>query len=261
MLTNLPQIRYILGPQRSGTSLLQRALSTSANHLGIFEPLRAEIAFDKKLTYSVFKQTTDPECHTLMKEFPDKIFILKDALGRTIRRELGDEIFPSPNDIKRSAPLFVFRNPLDTFRSVQRQGWYSHDAFISLQEQAFTTFNKLKELYNNVSVITYEKLVSDPENYLRQICSKWNIKFENTMIEWNKKYLDAVKYHPEGKKELLQTNFQSSLMTATSFKPKKVTLPVPENSLEEKIYNTLNPRYKSIKNQAEIDFIESLSDK
>jgi|GEM_PF-5222399 len=259
MENNLPQIRMILGPPRSGTTVLQNALCEAENTQGIYEPIRVETFEDKKplqyLNFSVFKSLDDPECHPEIKKQPKKTFILKEAMGYFLAK-LGNRIIPSDKDVERAKPVFIFRDPYDTYNSIKKVGWYPINDFISIYKKCCNTCLELKKRFpDNITVVTYDQFMKNPGKILEKICKNWGLKFNDNLLNWKKSVFDKISFHPNQRERMLRDGIHNTLLNQTGklsdCKPKKLKL----NFLERrKIRRELEPLYKQVSEIANKDF-------
>jgi hypothetical protein len=245
-------IRYVFGQPRSGTSAFQRALCQVSGLKGVYEPLRYELHWgDKRLKGKVFYSKDHKDCHPLLKKNPDETFILKDILGHFLLNKI-DQVF-TDEIVKRSAPVFLFRDPIDATNSLKKVNWYPVPYFVESYERGYMLYDRLKKKGLPVSTLTHDELTSDKsQDILNYIVSSWGFSPKNNTASWSDSYFNHVFYEKEQKQEITNSGSHGSLISSkglsNNFNNKaNLLLTKEEVALVER---KLRPLYKDIKSQS-----------
>jgi hypothetical protein len=212
------KVRAIFGPPRSGTSFLQRMLCQNSNAFGIYEPARTQLLYEKQSVPDYrpfFKSLSESECHPALKNKPNKTIVLKEALGNALSSFEVDDFFPSIDSLKKSRPVFIFREPISTFESIKRKKWYDIDTFVGIYKKCYKSYLKVKSIHKKTICLTYEELVKKPENTLEKICKDWGLKYEDTMVPtngWKTDYFKTIHYHHELQSDIETAGIHNSLL-------------------------------------------------
>lgn len=261
-----PNIRVFITPGRSGSTPLLNALTQPigpdqpSNVRGINEPLSMEMRKVREghktgPTYDFFRAYEDPQLHPAIKAEPDKIFIIKTPTGSLFKNP-EFQFFPTEDSVIRSKPIFLFRNPIDTWRSFKARSKKDLTAFIESYQKTYDLYASLKNKFKDVYCITYETLIQQPEITFQKICKKWSIPFHNEMVNWivpfnNNPYIYFEKEQEKWVKRW--SGWHQSLQSSSSLfnltKAKKATDEQLPSEEKVTIQKTLMPLYKKIKSQ------------
>lgn len=208
-----PEIRYIIGPPRSGTSAFQRALCQISGQPGIYEPIRYEQLWGGGFKGRIFKTATNRTCHPLLAQAPHKPHILKDIMGYNFLEEAASGF--SNSIIKRSQPVFIFRDPMAATNSLKKAGWYSAAYFIESYERGYHFWKNMHDKGLPVSIITQEEATSaQGPQILQTICQSWGLGHNIDPAQWSDNYFDLVHYEPEQKAEISKSGSHGSLINS-----------------------------------------------
>lgn len=188
------QIRYIISAPRSMSSAFHIAVcqNPDGSTYGIFEPLRDEYKKNRGFfEYSVFKDVADPDCHPAIKENPEKTFIMKDVIGRTLLSKING-LFPTIKDIQRSKPLFLFRHPISVYASIKKLGWYNVGQVAEMYRATFDLYHRFCSSGYDVNCITAETVLRDPQQALSHVCQEWRIEYSSAMVDWGPNPLENI---------------------------------------------------------------------
>ncbi len=110
----LSELRFQVGLCRSGTTMFQKA----ASHVEGAVTSKCGIRYGLKLgngpDYSIY-DTTQP--------VGSRWLVHKENLGGSSLAQCTVPVFRGPEDIRRSRPVFLIREPVQTYNSWKRQGW------------------------------------------------------------------------------------------------------------------------------------------
>jgi hypothetical protein len=205
-------IIFIGGVPRSGTSLVQKILDNHTKVYGgpEFDHLlqicqlydnMSEGLRNKRQSFYYSKDTLKSATkqfiyNTLVNNIEDKgvSYLSEKTPMNVLVFERLKDLFP------KSKFVLVIRDPRAVLHSLQNvyKKAQKYDDPISLGSN---TFKDLKFIYsylkegenfyknnpNDCSVIYYEKLINNPENVVKKLCSELNLSFENNMLDTNRK--------------------------------------------------------------------------
>ena len=153
-------IRFFVAAPRSGSTLFMRVMAqhpdlavTSRNILmGNMKP-RDAFNQHREFTpdYSILSDENHPvvvQAQTLGK----KAVVSKEEYGNdqnTGTPELNEcnyEMFPDDEAIRKTRPVFTFRNPIHEFDSWLKRGWNDLDSFFLSYETLYKTFQRAQKV-------------------------------------------------------------------------------------------------------------------
>jgi hypothetical protein len=251
-MSKYTDIRYVLGQPRSGTSAFQRALCQASGLKGVYEPLRYELHWGtNKLEGRVFYPKGHRRTHPLFQKSPDESYILKDILGHNLLNEIDAVL--TDDLVRRSAPVFLFRDPLLATNSLKKAGWYSVPYFVESYERGYQLFTRLAQKNLPVSCVTHDEIISDKgPDIINHIISAWGFTPKDHNAGWSDHYLNHVFYEDEQKREIENSGSHSSLIASQGLtrrfnKSAQLVLTKQEIALTE---NKLRPLYQNIQQRS-----------
>ena len=225
------RVRLILGPPRSGTSMLQAALCQHPKVYGIYEPQRAiiwkeasDLAFQDvfqtpQRVFELFSQKKSTE----NLDSPDTIFVSKEVLGKILIHE-PEDLIPSGTQI-----AYIFKSPLSAFNSMLRNsqnlvfGMYSNiEFFIGRYKKHADFMRKLIKNNFDIMAINFEDFVKQSESKLRELCKRWGISFSDKMLDWEhtgEGLWDKIAMNPTQRQALRDSSFHNVLMNNKRISP------------------------------------------
>jgi hypothetical protein len=116
------------------------------------------------------------------------IVLSKETIGHSTVADCTLAVFPSDQAIRSTAPVFLFRDPVDTWAAWARAGWGSLEFFKLAYGHALSLWDQARRVAPAASAIHYEKFGDDCTAAFRQLCSLLGISFCEEMIRWRYRF-------------------------------------------------------------------------
>jgi len=236
---------FILGPGRSGTSLIQSMLDSNSQIKFIKENQYLRKVLYGKRNISWFLKNRKDRLNNLdylnkNKKLNKLEFYIKmiDKESKAEINYLGDK---DPNlidhieklftDFKNPKIIFMIRDPRDIILSRIKAKWSSKWPFffqiliVYSQLKKYNKFTKKnKNISNSIKTVKYEDLILFPEIKILEICNFLDIKYEKGMLDFSKSSKRLVsKNEMEWKNKTLQNLDKDNYdKWKKEFSPKKV---------------------------------------
>ncbi len=188
-------VKTLIGPCRSSTSIILGALANSQDvDEAHYQPIKGAMRDGKVDSYRFY----------LGK--PAKLLISKESIGHANRAESTLQVFDSEESIRKVDPVFIFREPISTYKSWKKMGWGNIDLFILSYMTIFDIYINAKKANAKVLLVLHEDFQENPRDILQRICRHWDISFNETMLNWEMLYSDHPKITMYGESSVLERN-------------------------------------------------------
>ncbi len=223
-------IRFFVAAPRSGSTLFMRVMAqhpdlavTSRNILmGNMKP-RDAFNQHREFTpdYSILSDENHPvvvQAQTLGK----KAVVSKEEYGNdqnTGTPELNEcnyEMFPDDEAIRKTRPVFTFRNPIHEFDSWLKRGWNDLDSFFLSYETLYKTFQRAQKVIPDTVFYTYEYMVKTPQTQatvFRAVCDHWDIDFHSSMLQFEDEFGAKFIYRDANEAEIYKNRNPKEIFT------------------------------------------------
>lgn len=157
-----------------------------------YQPMKEGVREGIGPDYSIFDGS-----HPAFDKHQGKFFFAKEVLGHSHLEECCFELFPNQDAIKRSKPLFLLRDPIETWSSWKKckaagkQGWEGVcdlNLFKRAYQHTYDTFISVRNISEQVTCLTREHLLKNPRQLFQSICRLWDIPFTENMINWKQSF-------------------------------------------------------------------------
>lgn len=261
----------LVSPTRSGSTAFLRCFENNPDVEEVHhQPVKSGFRQDGTFDYGFFSLDEGRE---------DKIFVAKETVGGFAPEETdfspvpkapgGTSIanrFPSQEAIDKVRPLFLFRDPQQTWNSINKLNDYSagrspfhspFEYFITSYRNVFEFLMHAKSVTPNAHCLTLEELARDPRSVLENLCAKWNIRYHEQMVEWDLPYGERTQFSEETKMRMeTDPRFMKSkegLERSSRFEYSPSVLDIMTEH-RERILAELQPLYENACELSEKDF-------
>jgi len=114
----------------------------------------------------------------------------KETIGHSTLADCTLAVFPSDEAVCATAPVFLFRDPVDTWAAWSRAGWGSLDFFKLAYGHALDLWNRAQSLTPAAVAVRYEDFGVDTVAAFRRLCSQLSIEYTDRMIHWRCRFPD-----------------------------------------------------------------------
>jgi hypothetical protein len=245
-VNNSPKLRMLISPVRSGSTAF---LHTISQHP---ETETATFLMKNDFFYQNESRKTDYSIYTVPSQ--KKFIIYKATIGFKSHTECTYTPFRSTNDILQTRPLFMFRDPTQTFNSWKKMKWGNLDLFITAYQHVYKMYRHSVDQYPQTRSITYEHLSNNPECF-DIIANYWGLSPQQDIYKWKSKpgestvsfYADFNRKMKRKFLEDIDKGFYSSILEGPQeFCFKKSNLIISHNETA-RIKNNLGHIFKKIK--------------
>jgi hypothetical protein len=118
------------------------------------------------------------------------IVLSKETIGHSTVADCTLRVFPSDEAIRATAPVFLFRDPLDTRAAWARAGWGSLEYFKLAYGHALDLHDRARRLSSAAAAIRYESFGEDTVGAFRRLCGMLGIAYCDEMIHWRHRFPD-----------------------------------------------------------------------
>ncbi|MCG7638515.1 MULTISPECIES: sulfotransferase [unclassified Alteromonas] len=185
---------FLLGTQRSGTTLLTRILSNHSsvyvqNELPLTQLFDDEFSLDKfyRNMDNLFEKRFGKSVKTFIKERKLEVWGLKDP-------QLTEYLNELESFIPESKFILIIRDARGVVNSYINNKWglgtNAYTGAIRWNKEVNLQLEFAKKYPNNVFTLLYEDLILDMENELQRICSFLEIPFDHKMLAYHEKKAD-----------------------------------------------------------------------
>lgn len=166
----------LVSPVRSGSTAF---IHTIAQH-----PLieTATFLMKKNISYDPSSTNIDYSIYNLLAERPYLVY--KITFGHKTKLEATYEPFRNNKDILKTSPLFMFREPVQTYNSWKKRGWGNIEIFAMSYQHVKELYDKAKNVNNITQCITYEHISKFPEKLFRQVFDYWDVPYDQDVLNW-----------------------------------------------------------------------------
>lgn len=120
----------------------------------------------------------------------DGVVLSKETIGHSTRADCTLQVFPSDAAIRATAPVFLFRDPVDAWAAWARAGWGSLDFFMLAYAHALSLWDRARRLTPHAAAIRYEAFGDDCVAAFRRLCGLLGIEYNDAMIDWRLRFPD-----------------------------------------------------------------------
>jgi len=170
----------------------------------------------------------------------------KETIGHSTVADCTLRVFPSDAAICGTAPVFLFRDPVDTRAAWARAGWGSLELFTLAYDHALALYARASRLTPRTVAIRYERFGEDAETAFRRLCTALGIAFSCEMLRWRHHFPDES---PVIWREDVQRDFDrgqsDSARTASGFAYRRCDYPLPKAEVET-IERSFRARYEAL---------------
>lgn len=174
------------------------------------------------------------------------VVLSKETIGHSTLADCTLEVFPSDDAVRATAPVFLFRDPLDTWAAWSRAGWGSLGFFKIAYQHALNLWQRAQPLAPKAAAVRYEDFGVDTESAFRWLCSRLDIEFTDRMIHWRHRFPDES---PVIWRDDVQDDFDRGLSdsarAARGFSYRRTDYMLPPHEAEE-IERLFRASYESL---------------
>lgn len=183
--------RIIVGPCRSGTTMLLRSMKNHPDAEVEFQTIKAGQRATGMPDYGFFNRDVAS----------GKFLVDKETVGYGTDADCLLSVFPNDEAIRQSHPLFIFREPRDVYQS-----WLENNLvpeknprlFIQAYRHVFSLLLHARSVSKSAAVMTYEELCKNPKGIIEAACEKWSIGFHPNMVDWKDDFIDTTPLDTDG---------------------------------------------------------------
>ncbi len=191
-----PAVRFVVGCPRSGAALLMRIFDESV-HCAITSGLvqtqeTTNVGRRSVIDHSIF---TDPSQHSVARlaSQQGKAFLICNEVLIDSRLD----IFPSASAYKLVKPVVLIRDPVRIVQSMRRVGWSDR----TLTECYTMMCDRIQKADSaSVYCCVFERLLTEPEREVKQICEHWGVPFSKEMLTFRKPFASDFLFPSEEEK-------------------------------------------------------------
>jgi hypothetical protein len=230
----LNSVKLAISLCRAGSTALIHALSQNGDIDCHYQPIKAGNRSTGIPDYGIFDLRSE-----------SRYIVAKETIGHGTELDCTYQVFPNEQAMRDARPLFLLREPQETFNAWKILGWTDIERFVSSARNLFDTLYQVAEATGERPlIVTYNGLTSTPEETLRRICEHWGIPFVPQMLEWQLPYLenDRIRYPDPTHKNYLQIHHR--LNGLNSFRKIGRKNYVRDSELE--ILNPLHAEYQAL---------------
>lgn len=116
------------------------------------------------------------------------IVLSKETIGHSTLADCTLQVFPSDQAICATAPVFLFRDPVDTWAAWSRAGWGSLEFFKLAYGHALDLWDRARRLTPAARAIQYEDFGGDCVATFRRLCGLLGIEYVDDMVRWRYRF-------------------------------------------------------------------------
>jgi hypothetical protein len=167
----------LLSPVRSGSTAF---IHTVAQH-----PLieTATFLMKKNIFYNSYSTDIDYSIYNLLAEKPYLVY--KTTFGYKTKLEATYKPFRSNEDVLSTKPLFMFREPVQTYNSWKKKAWGNIEIFVMSYIHTKELYDRAKDISNIIRCITYEHIGKCPKKLFKQVFDYWDFPYDPSILKWN----------------------------------------------------------------------------
>ena len=105
------------------------------------------------------------------------VVLSKETIGHSTESDCTLRVFPSDEAMRLAAPVFLFRDPVDTWASWARAGWGSLEYFIMAYSHILEMYRRARNLSPGCAAIRYEEFGHDRVRAFRWLCAALGIEY------------------------------------------------------------------------------------
>lgn len=181
-----PRLFQVVGIPRSGTTLLCSSLDSHSRIICISEPYHqwkhnGFVYAEKILQFDIWKRHPSFLIEQLLKVHKDKMIGFKETYYSESHGHYKNYFFFKKNFEKGIKTIVIVRDPREVWKSLvimhsEKKG--------KVPDRFLEAWNDLTEwaLRNNIFLIKYESLISNPVYVLQKVCSYLVVEFEFDML-------------------------------------------------------------------------------
>lgn len=171
-----PQLRFLIAPVRSGTTAF---MHTMAQHS---ELDTATFVMKRHLSDQAAHCRVDYGVYDVMSS--KQFLVYKATFGCENPLLCCYPPFRTDSDIARTKPLFLFRDPVQTFNSWKRRKWGDVHLFSLAYHHVYNLYRYACAVSSKCLAITYEQLSTASSTVLPQIFQYWNVPYRPDLLTW-----------------------------------------------------------------------------
>jgi len=169
------QVRVLVAPSRSGTTAFMHGIAHHPQVATASRALTESLRQTGRCDYSIYKY-----------DGPSPFLFYKATIGMSDRLGCTYDPFPDNSSISHFKPLFLFRDPLQTWESWKRVGKGNLDLFVTAYKHTRDLFLRCREISESVRCLTYECLGESASDFFPKILDGWEIPWDEKVISWDK---------------------------------------------------------------------------
>ena len=229
-------LRVIVSLCKGGSTALIHSLAHAPSVTCYLQTVKSGQRTAGKPDYSVFSAVHEG------------VVLSKETIGHSTEADCTLKIFPSDAAIRATAPVFLFRDPVDTWAAWSRAGWGSLDFFKLAYAHALDLWDRARSLAPAAAAIQYEDFGRDCFATFRRLCSVLGINYCDDMVHWRYRFPDQspVVWRPD-----VQNDFDrgqsDSARVATGFVYRRTGHNLPRPEVDE-INRLFRDRYAALGN-------------
>lgn len=227
------RLRMIVSLCKSGSTALIHSLSHAPGVTCYLQPVKSGQRTSGRPDYSLFYQAHEG------------VAIAKETIGHSTPADCTLAVFPSDEAIVATRPLFLFRDPADTWSSWSRAGWGSLDSFTTAYAHLLDLHQRARRL-GAASAIRFEDFGGDREAAFRRLCALLEIPFTADMLDWRLRFPEEspVIWRADVQRDI-ERGRAASVGRATGFVYRKTAVAAPSREID--VVNRLfRARFKSL---------------
>jgi hypothetical protein len=116
------------------------------------------------------------------------VVLSKETIGHSTAEDCTLRVFPSDAAMRLTAPVFLFRDPVDAWAAWSRAGWGTPEAFEMAYRHLLSLYFRALELGSAATAIRYESFGEDTVAAFRRLCSVLGIAYTPDMINWRLRF-------------------------------------------------------------------------
>ncbi len=171
--------KVIISPCRCASTTLENCLAQDETLRVVHQPIKYGILRRGVENYRIFLETP----------LGARALIFKETIGSRRLQTSQLVIFPVQELIKNTDQVFLFREPLSTWRSWLKCGYENLNFFLISYQHAFNLLKKSLEVApERVTCLTQDIFLETPEEVLKVLCAKWEIVYREKMLKWERMF-------------------------------------------------------------------------